>query len=637
MKEIKLATLIFLATPTILASQSTLDIEGFNEERSSSAQPTALVAPFFSIGDEESSHLVLINKTAFPISADLQVQALGDLFPIGRFDLLPRRSLTLPLEDLLSGVREVSKGSLRLDFLGDAEALQGWVVWERAGSSLEIPMKVSGTQQELSIFWDMPGSKIRPVIYVANPEGRSLSLSEGRPAEAAGPRMTLGAHGQLRKQGVAASGEASIAVIHPDDYLVAASWLAGEDGRPVVQIAPTSGQAFDVLAEGSRDPASTDRKAVVVIKNPHRKVLQLRISSLDWKTGTALASFERRVPPNSVRALEFDLGGMTSRLRIAGTEAFSTYGWVENVGSSVGQQTYSSLQFFALEDGHPNGSYPLPSLDKYWPVHYLLNLGDEPARVAFQLDWAEGSYTLGPVEIPAHGSYSLDIGQLALGSEPDLLGRKLDFHYEQGFLRWTTMNGSLPLAARLVSNTLDASDAFGFNCSQCCPQMPVGSIVPSLVELVPGETPLFQACVSYNTCNGTMGPFRAFPSAMSVPAPFYWDGIRVGLTEPANGELAFEAPAEGINFVCLSFSDIIFAKAKAEACRKVFNPFYDPKTSCIQQTSSLFECTACCHNVSQEKHCKGRRFDVVEGERRTCQQLCDNEYHGSGLRSSHGH
>lgn len=174
----------------------------------------------------------------------------------------------------------------------------------------------------------------------------------------------------------------------------------------------------------------------------------------------------------------------------------------------------------------------------------------------------------------------------------------------------------------------------GFNCLGCCWESPWGSVLPSYVELDVGQSPAFVACVSYETCNGPMGPYETSPSSMTVPSPFTWNGVNVSASAPAEATLSFLAWGEEVASTCNVIDAPYGGSGVADACkihlRKSHNPLqsWSNGVACNQQVGGepagekCTRCNACCEAQKQYRNCKGKHQDVVQSEYNACIGLC---------------
>jgi hypothetical protein len=222
---------------------------------------------------------------------------------------------------------------------------------------------------------------------------------------------------------------------------------------------------------------------------------------------------------------------------------------------------------------------------------------------------------------------------------PDLLGRRLDPSFTAGFVRWIALNPQAALMARTEVQPVGGEDRFGFSCFGCCWQYATGEILPAAVELLVGQTKAFEACVTYSTCSGDMGPYPTIPQSRTVPAPFSWNGSAVSASGIGAADLLFQGTAPEITVSCSERTRGIFGAGRASSCRERLRKSHDPQqlwsatAACHQQVGDrpaagrCGSCFECCDKTKQYKVCEctgspalcESRFD---GDYRSCVGLC---------------
>lgn len=625
------ALIVVLAMLSTTTHAEQVDMERYRAQRLAQARPMSLFGAHYSVEGDSGATLYLVNKIADPVMVELYAHGdAGQVLPFGRHILEPNRHLSVSLEEALGfAPPEARTGFLRVEYRGDEDTIQGWLILRRQDDLFEVPLTspaaVSGPR--LTSFWDArpiagATSQAAPVYHLLNTSTAPVTASvrirqAGNVVGEETVKIMPSARMTFRPQRAGKSMVfGALEIIHDEEpgALLGFGALTGRDGvwvrLPMIEL---DDQGLSRTYQSLR----LQESGWTAFYNPNGKPLRLDVDFQDWQTGTVTSSRKVVIGPHSVRSLPVDTGG-TARCRARGDLPFAVAGWGRNFESGLTEQTW-----FPASAVHPNGSYPLPDLDRHRVSHEMINLSESEARVVGQVDWDGGSFAFGPISIPPGGAHEIDFGEIAKSEDRDVLGRILDPSYRNGFFRWTSQGDGRLLLGRLQARETDGREAYGFNCSQCCPEMPFGSVVPGFLEFLPGETPSLQACVSYTTCNGTMGPFPATPTTIDAPPPFTWDGLRVGATEAADADLSFEALEQGTDLVCFSFLRLIFGKARAELCQETFNPMeYDSKTACSHQTSTCFHCNACCENIFQENLCRGKSIGIISGERNTCLGHC---------------
>ncbi len=269
------------------------------------------------------------------------------------------------------------------------------------------------------------------------------------------------------------------------------------------------------------------------------------------------------------------------------------------------------------------GTYPLPDLHDFKTVTTLVNLAPDEARVAFQVYWQGGTYSVEPLLIPAGASKTVDLEKLAETAAPDLLGRTLDPLRPEGVVKWRAMSGDAQLIGRTEVQERQRDDGFGFDCFGCCAETASGSIIPSEVAFTPGQSPAFDACVTIQDCTGVMGPYHAYVTATTVPSPFNWDTFNITSSTAADSGISFSGSEVVTTVTCHQKDQGIFGFGKAKMCQKTFNPKgYDPAKTCTSQTGTCTDCKTCCSNLYNEKLCKGKNPDLALSEYQACMTNC---------------
>jgi hypothetical protein len=634
-------------------------------ERRAAARRLAVDVPFYSIVDGMETTLFLMNNVSDPIVVDLTVRNHEDReLALGQFVIEPLNHEEIALSQLLLGFeREFGSGSVRCELLGDVDTLQGWaVVSDERGESFELPFATAEgfESNRLRGFWDWaaPGLgalstldlhllnttdqvvRARLEVRSANP-GTSSAL-ELAPREhmkleiEPGSRLLEGSVGSLELRHDGAPGAVLGVAIGRGPSLVQAVELFDPEASPSssrYESLPLPQVDGNEAAGGSR----TETKAWVTLFDDTDVSQRVAIEILDGSNGSLLGDASVHLRAGSVRTIPLtgliDRSRRTDgplRLRVrAETAPLRVRGGVVLADGSI-----SDLAFFAYEDAHGRGTYPLPNLERYETVTTLVNLGDEDALIGVQVHWRRGTYALGPLTVPARGVYRIDLEKMSESAAPDVLGRELDRRRPDGVLKWTVMKGSNRLIGRTEARRRNGEDRFGFNCFGCCWENAFASIEPGLVEFTPGESRSFQSCLTYNDCSGTMGPYPVTPETTTVPSPFSWDSSTITAFSAADAGIEFGVQFQETSVTCTVFLKWLFGRGRAELCQETFNPRgYKPQgteeQTCAMQTESCFECRACCENIFQMLLCQGKNLDVITSNRRECLQICELDYDNS--------
>lgn len=366
----------------------------------------------------------------------------------------------------------------------------------------------------------------------------------------------------------------------------------------------------------------------VVVFNPSRTNIRVRVMLLDQASGAELNHLDTEIASGAIWSRQLDPLLRRSfpgadlpssvRLRLDGDAPFLAAGWVDWSNGEV-----SEIALFGGTGGHPTRTYPLPSLDRFEVEHVFVNLGDEPSEIVAQASADVGTYAIGPITVGPGASYTLNFRELVEKQVPDLLDRTLDANYSNGFFKWMARAGSQSVVARTEVTPLGARDSFGFNCYGCCYELPGGIIIPGSVDIGPGERPFFRASVSYETCDGPMGPFPTSPNQINAPSPFSWDGVRISASDGADEDVSFRSTEIYLKLSCAQVNRQIYGYGRARGCKLWFNPrCYSAARTCFAQTKSCIECNACCRNLYNQKICQGKRPDVALRERDACLFAC---------------
>lgn len=630
-----------LVMPATAFAADELDPQRLWTERAASAEEIALYAPTYRVDDGREASLFLMNTTAGPLVASVRaLSRTGDALELGTYAIESLEHLELDLGALLHAEEEAfARGALEVEFLGDGESLQGWVVQKRGNDVSESPLTASE-----------PTGPVEQVVFWKGAARFTLFNSSDEPGEVA---ITWYLPGRASEQGeVVTVAPRSQILIEAPAAARAARWRdasrsmlvmgEGEDGSLVLE--PSSRLATARRFESLPLLAAGQSAAVVgeidlMLWNAAREVRRSTIELLA-APGRVFGSISVTTPPGGVRRVttgqivEALAAEPSLRLRVSSADpgilASGRIVWRDG--------TSTPLPLYDADVAHMNGTYPLPDPERHRVETTILNLGTEPSRIVAQVTWSGGTHALGPLEVAPGEVLRLEPGRIAEEAGEDVLGRVLDPRHPAGVLKWTVASGSTTLLGRTSVRPVDPvdgqarADRFGFDCFGCCWQTPRGEIVPGLVELAQGQTGSFQACVTYDTCSGTMGPYPTGVQTKTVPPEISWNGSQLTMNTAVDADIEFTGGEFQTSPGCLVFWRGIFGRARAEGCKFTFNPFgYDPARTCTSQTGGIcIACRACCHNLYQQEVCKGKLPQMQNTELQLCLGNCEIDIQDCG-------
>ena len=659
---------LLLSAAALYAINPDPEFQRFVARQRASALPRNLVVPAWSIAGDDESDLFLVSKITDPLPIDIfAMNADGQQLYLGQQLLPPSRGETLSLRKLLgASAREFSDGWLRLDYAGDKNTLQAWVVIRSHRQVFEVPFmsqeKMAGS--EYYSFWSMlmaeepvidapvmtdresprfsrgAAERARAEYRVMNnsaaPVGVTMTNSQGTRAArvesfrlgAWASRTVIVSEGQGSKNGWlrlvhdGAPGSVAAVGLYRKDALLAYI--------PVVPAAELkNGPKFEILhmPEG-RDGAGPSR-AVVTLFNSGETAQEVTVSVVSSSDGTEIGSRKvalapRQVSPVDLRPLLGARTGIGTRIRISGT---SEYLMVDgSAASRSGELLDMSVHSFA--SAHKSGTYPIPDLAQYDVRTTIVNLSDEPSQIIAQYFWDDGVYAVPIFSVPPNGTAVLDPKVLAASGRRDAAKRLMDANGQHMALKWSVRSGSHELLGRTEASPVGSADGFGFNCGGCCPQFPVGEIVPGEVELGPGDFPSFETVSWWQTCTGTIGPWYSNVIGDSVPSPFSWDYFNLAVSNGADDDIGAGVEEEKLGDSCFVSTRRFWNWGRGKACDKVHNPNgYSASQQCTQQTSNCTACVACCLALYNAKVCKGGDPNGLPlSERQACEGNCATDF-----------
>jgi len=642
------------AQPFANAPEPAVEAERLLAEKQAQAAETSLVSPVFSVSEGEETELYLLNLVTENVLVELVIRSPdGDSLPLGRILLEPNRHRQISLKERLAAAEEkFYSGSVTLTFLGDADTVQAWVVLRRGGEILELPFTApaklsSGTHVS---FWSLQGhGDGEAKLYLFNNGFRALSYlleisaSSGARQEVLG-EIAPGAREALTMREIVPSAvEGWLELSHdgePGDLAVSAFLEGARTLLALPLLAPGDlhvGEAYHGLGlRAFREPDRRGLSGSVVLFNASSSRQNVAVEMLPADGGLPLGSRRVELGPHEIHKISLpQLGDANSivgeaRLRVEGEGALAVYGYQILEGGSL-----ADIAFFSESQAHASGSYPLPPLESYDVATTVVNLGAEPAALFAQYYWRGGTYALGPIEVAPGAMLELDPSELAGAGRGDILGRELPTDYEEGYVKWLAKGESPKLIGRTQVRPRSGEDRFGFNCFGCCWDIPSGSIIPGVVEFLPGQTVAFQACISYSTCNGVMGPYPYNPSFWSSPSPFSWDTRVISASGAAEATLDFEGTEFETGPNCSLRQREVRGSGKGDTCKaflfKNHNAyhFWDKDLACTQQVGDrpagqkrCNSCQECCNKQKAYQKCKGASENVLDSEYRTCSFSC---------------
>ncbi|HEX2252277.1 MAG TPA: hypothetical protein VHQ65_03310 [Thermoanaerobaculia bacterium] len=612
-------------------------MEAWHAAREAGFARRSLSAAHFVTGKQHRAELLVISTLPDPVAVELEAyRPSGERLPLGEYTVPPSQPLRVDLGELLASVVAPApfRGSLRLSFIGDEKALAAWLVQYHGRQVLELPLQVpSSAPTSWTSFFDLP--KLRPhadafVYVLANHSTASVSYRirlgrrNGKEERLAGT-VAPGAQIVLspRTGSLPRGFERGWLVVEHDGApgdLVASGFLTGALAAlpmlPANEILKRSYQAIRI------PPADAGSSISILLFSPQKQA-QVILSMVSAEGGTTTARRTVTVLPGEPEAVDIvKLFALTPagewRLQVTADAPIAVSGFHRSASGSV-----LDLAFFPDAYGHGTGSYPLPDPTTHEVFTTLVNVGSEPASVVGQIFWPGGSYALDPLEVPAGSSRRISHSEILAAATPDAVGRTIPGELRSGLFRWAA-TGDADLIARTEARPLSGDDVYGFNCKNCCEQMPFGVILPGDVELRAGEFVGLQAAYYYETCTGNlMGPYPITqPQVKHVPAPFSWDGSALTVEPAADDEIGFEHEVWARSEICYGFWWNIWKWVFGQACSRTFLEPWSSSTACIQQTANCSSCHQCCAAQQAFWTCKKKNGDIVRREHETCVYLC---------------
>lgn len=626
------------------------------------AHSVSLFIPFFSVDrSDEAATLILLNTAGYPlpgVEVRLKPCRSCEAIRLASLDLPAMQHLALPLAAAQAAVGPaLLQGTLEVRFDGQPDGLQAWLVSRRGSGLSEHTLRGFDASQgnRFVSFWSVEAAP-RVSLHLLNVSASSLDA-----------RFTVWADGRAPRSFRASlePGALLSRVLPRQSGGPSSAWLELEhDGEPgallgqVLAESATERRELPWLPRSNFDPGAELHEVLALPETraewstttlellalePGRVTAELVM--VDRASGLPLA--QATVPFVGRRALQLRMSDLLGdlpeseqpgRLRVEATVPVAVRATTRLQSGGVRE-----LAVFAHRDAHAGGSYPLLPLTTGKVETALVNLGAVSVQVVAQVAWAGGSYSVGPFAIPSGASHVLDWHDQALFGPPDLLGRRLDPSFQAGFVRWISVDPGAALIARTEVQPLDTEDRFGFSCFGCCWQYATGEILPATVEMLVGQSKAFEACVTYSTCTGDMGPYPTAAQSRTVPSPFSWNGSTVSASGVAAADLLFQGTAPEVTVSCSERTRSIFGSGRASTCREKLRKSHDPQQlwsatqACGQQLGDrpagqrCGSCFECCQKTRDYKVCGCTGSPAFcelrhDGDYQTCVGICISDF-----------
>jgi hypothetical protein len=612
------------------------------EARRAHADSRRLSAATLFLDDSERSELVLLSTMPDPISATVEIlSATGRRLLSSEQTIEPQQHLRVDLHALLTPLRKdlPPTASLRVSYHGDDRTLSGWIIHHRGTQVVETQLKKAeygAGGEEISFFDTRAARTARPAYFLAN---HAEVPSRYRLRFATGPRSSR--RHSMTSEGIVPPGQQIdlsalfersdrgwLLLEHLDspENLVLHGFLTGRNHLSSLPVLDAGAIAAEYHALRLPAPQASSSTTLTLFRPGDGSApgSEVSIELIETETGSLVRRLDVPLPAEEVRTVQIEhlakaAGIDELSLRVTSDQPFAISGLHRSAS-----RTWSELAMVAESSGHDTGNYPLPDTLRHRVFTTLLNLGPLAAEAVFQIYWPGGTYSYGPITIPAGASRRVDIGELQAANTPDLLGRTLPDRIEHGLIRWTSV-GAASIAARTEAVDLASGDLYGFNCKSCCEQLPFAAIIPEVVEFAAGGSATFQSSYYYSTCDGQMGPFPIPPQVQHVPSPFQWNGLTLSANEAADADIGFEAEVFGRSPFCFSFWRWISKWGKGLLCKKTFLDPWSNSQACTVQTSNQQSCLVCCTAQKAYRICRGAHPAITESEYNACVGLCVSE------------
>lgn len=619
-------------------------------ERHRSAQNAAgeraeLILPYFSV-QQQNTVLVLTSSVNEPVEVSLRAKFPdGRVLPLGQHVVPRSRHWSLDLRTVIHGYDpSFQSGSLWVSYLGTPDTIQGWVIAQEGRHTTEFALTSSSkvTSRFYLSFWseNLPSRPVRRTLHLLNasaaPVRYSIERNDVTRREAPMPSREIEPNQQHELVLSASSRSGWVKIQHdgePGELLGQVTVEGSQQMGKLPLWTLPSGYGIDF--EALRVEATKDSKTSITLWNSRDESQEVTIQVRDWISGSSFWRDTLTLPANGLAEAP-----LTAALASASdNRAFRIQVSAEKTGLLVHGATETAsgeikdLSFIDHRYLHASGSYPILPVDQFDTDLSLLNLGLDSAEIVAQVYWDEGTYAFGPFTIGPAASFTLSIKDLIAEGAVDLLGRTLPIELKQGFLKWRVHSGSRGFLGRTEATPRGSGDRIGFNCLGCCWESPWGGVIPHYVDFFADQTAAFTSFVTYDTCNGSMGPYQQTPSSMTVPSPFNWNGQTVSASSAAEATLSFSDWGEQVSSDCTVTPVFYGGSGVADACkillRKSHNPLqsWDVQQTCDQEAKNEPEqkcarCNSCCGAKKNYWTCKKKRADLVDSDYNTCIGLC---------------
>lgn len=608
-------------------------VSELREARRAQAIPTRLVAPIARVAPETLLDLYVVTRGGYDVPFTLIYLARdGKATELGRHVIPAERHLRLDLAILADSGAFL--GAVELRFSGDPELVQGWLIYSSQGQHHEISLRVPEAQlsRRFTSFWPQVRGT-RPRYYVTNTTDYSASFTtRWTAADRTTPQLiTLPPRGSavLEPPQSIGGGAGSLEVnVHDAVGVVIGNGLLESPKGPVATLPWLTPSTLESATDYYSLQAHAADVIALAIFNPRSRETIVTVELLEERTGIAVGRTAFALKPEAIRLLSTENRPFSVtqternvRLRVRSAEAVIPVAFARSLSGH-----FHEISLFQTAEAHQSGTYPLPSLLDFDVETTLINLDPAlEARIAGQVSWDGGTFTFGPIEIPPGASHVLNYLAIATARTHDILGRILPPHATAGFVQWLALEGSDQIIARTEARPLGtADDAFGFNCFGCCWEFPTGVVVPQTVAFGPGENPLFQTCVEYATCAGTVGPIPVTANSLIYSSPFSWNGTRISASHGGDATVGFVDDVPQITPTCVQRTRTIEAGGRAETCDKFCNPQgYTDETNCSTQVgASCLLCYNCCDDLYWKDVCSGASLESRIPGYNLCVNIC---------------
>jgi len=617
-------------------AQALEQTENIARARWARAREQILVAPHLPLHQEMQSHLVVLNRfhETIGVQIELLTEASGRQ-PLLAMQLQPREVFSKDLSQLPGGENDsTAYGTLLLRYTGDSEMIQGWLTLTKEEAAMELPLINAGEQAGQSHFayWDLRNfrsDQVQPKLLFHNlmPTPASISMkvrtSRGvrtrifriRGFSTLNPELPKIEKGSLE---ISHGGNPNRLVT--THFLEGPNFLAQLPRAPKTAL-PTDSQVNSVQLSGlvaNNNDIVLNLQILDTRSTGTRRVTRVHLVNPDGRP-TEIANFETE--PGEVRsvslpnsALPTAIGSLLDhRVRVSTQEkGLHAYAFAR-----TGEGQIFDVPLIPSALAHSSGTYPIPNLREHQVVTSFSNLGDEPAQIFAQLTTDRGDFVLDPFVIPSQGAFQLDFNRFAGTRPADSRGRFFPDDFTNAFFQWFSRRGSKNLIARTQVWDATTGDAHGFNCVECCSQVPWGEVEDGPLAVIIGRNFPFTAHEYISTCSGQMGPYYAYPDSLSYSSPASWSGQSVTASGTTHQDVSFSASGEFVRFDCYTGTTTFTGMGEIIAnfdCQNKHNPDYNPAQGCaLQFGTGTPECETCCKKQQKVAECTCDLLPALSG------------------------